>query len=86
MFRGDNWQALGERLMAETLSFIVADTRNDEFDTHYRVQPLSKHRWGSCCREGHPLAAFEEISVEQLLAYPLAATIRPPNLHRRWLN
>ena len=82
VFRVDNWQALGERLMAETLSFIVADTRNYEFDTRYRVQPLSKHRWGFCCRKGHPLTAFETISVEQLFAYPLAATIRPPNLHR----
>lgn len=31
VFSVDNWQALGERLMAETLSFIVDDTRNYEF-------------------------------------------------------
>lgn len=82
VFRVDNWQALGHRLAAEELGFIVADTRNFEFDARYQVQPLSQHRWGFCCRAGHPLAAFDEISVEQLFAYPLAATIRPPNLHR----
>ncbi|WCG83276.1 LysR family transcriptional regulator [Pectobacterium sp. A5351] len=82
VFRVDNWQALGHRLMAEELDFIVADMRNFEFDTRYRVQPLSQHRWGFCCRSGHPLAAQEEITVEQFFSYPLAATIRPPNLHR----
>ncbi|MCI4183604.1 LysR family transcriptional regulator substrate-binding protein, partial [Dickeya dianthicola] len=82
VFRVDNWQALGQRLMAEELAFIVADTRHFELDARYNVQPLSRHRWGFCCRRGHPLAAFDEISVEQLFSYPLAATVRPPNLRQ----
>lgn len=82
IFRVDNWQALGERLQTEELSFIVADMRNFEFDTRYQVQPLIRHRWGFCCRKGHPLALQDEVSVEQFFRYPLAATIRPPNLHR----
>lgn len=82
VFRVDNWQALGQRLMAEELAFIVADTRHFELDARYSVHPLSQHRWGFCCREGHPLAEFDEISVEQLFSYPLAATVRPPNLRQ----
>lgn len=82
VFRVDNWQALGQRLMADEFDFFVADTRNFEFDAQYSVLPLSQHRWGFCCREGHPLAAFDEISVEQLFSYPLAATVRPPNLRQ----
>ncbi len=82
VFRVDNWQALGKGLLAEKFDFIVADTRNFEFDARYTVQPLTRHRWGFCCRQQHPLAAFDEITVEQLFSYPLAATIRPPNLHR----
>ncbi|MEI7065235.1 LysR family transcriptional regulator [Dickeya chrysanthemi] len=82
VFRVDNWQALGQRLMAEEFAFIVADTRHFELDARYNVQPLSRHRWGFCCRLGHPLAAFDEISVEQLFSYPLAATVRPPNLRQ----
>ena len=82
VFRVDNWQALGERLQTEELSFIVADMRNFEFDTRFQVQPLIRHRWGFCCRQDHPLADQAEITVDQLFRYPLAATIRPPNLHR----
>lgn len=82
LFRVDNWQALGEKLQTEEFGFIVADMRNFEFDTRFQVQPLIRHRWGFCCREQHPLAHLNEITVEQLFSYPLAATIRPPNLHR----
>ncbi|TBU94585.1 LysR family transcriptional regulator [Stutzerimonas kirkiae] len=81
-FQVDNWQVLSQRLLAEEFEFIVADCRNFEVDPDYQVQPLSRHRWGFCCRAGHPLAAFEEVSVEQLLSYPIAGTVRPPNLRK----
>lgn len=81
-FHVDNWQALGQRLLAEECEFFVADARHFEFDPDYRVQLLSPHRWGFCCRIGHPLASFDEVSVEQLFSYPLAGTVRPPNLRK----
>lgn len=82
VFRVDNWQSLGQQLMADEFEFFVADTRNFEFDPQYSVLPLSQHRWGFCCREDHPLAALSEIGVDQLFSYPLAATVRPPNLRQ----
>lgn len=81
-FHVDNWQALGQRLLAEECEFFVADARNFEHDPDYRVELLSQHRWGFCCRSEHPLAAFDEVSVEQLFSYPLAGTVRPPNLRK----
>ncbi|WPO97559.1 LysR family transcriptional regulator [Pseudomonas sp. HR96] len=81
-FHVDNWQALGQRLLAEECEFFVADARNFEHDPDYRVQLLSQHRWGFCCRAEHPLAAYDQVSVEQLFSYPLAGTVRPPNLRK----
>ncbi|MCW2291667.1 DNA-binding transcriptional LysR family regulator [Pseudomonas sp. BIGb0408] len=81
-FQVDNWQALGQRLLAEEFEFFVADSRNFEIDPDYQVQPLSQHRWGFCCRQEHPLALFDEVTVEQLLGYPVAGTVRPPNLRK----
>ena len=81
-FHVDNWQALGQRLMAEECEFFVADARNFEHDPDYRVELLSRHRWGFCCRSEHPLAALDEVTVEQLFSYPLAGTVRPPNLRK----
>lgn len=81
-FHVDNWQALGQRLLAEECEFFVADARNFEHDPDYRVELLSHHQWGFCCRSEHPLASQDEITVEQLFSYPLAGTVRPPNLRK----
>jgi DNA-binding transcriptional LysR family regulator len=81
-FQVDNWQALGQRLLAEEFEFFVADARHFEVNPDYQVQLLSAHRWGFCCRSEHPLAAFAEVSLEQLFSYPLAGTVRPPNLRK----
>ncbi len=86
LFRVDNWQALGEKLQSGEFSFIVADSRNFEFDTRFNVQPLIRHRWGFCCRRQHPLAELPEITVAQLFSYPVAATLRPPNLQRALIH
>lgn len=81
-FHVDNWQALGQRLLSEECEFFVADARNFEHDPDYRVELLSQHRWGFCCRSDHPLAALEQVTVEQLFSYPLAGSVRPPNLRK----
>ena len=78
LFRVDNWQALGEKLQSGEFSFIVADSRNFEFDTRFQVLPLIRHRWGFCCRSQHPLASPSEIPVLPLFIFPVAATSSPP--------
>ncbi|WP_437883858.1 LysR family transcriptional regulator [Pseudomonas sp. LRF_L74] len=81
-FQVDNWQALGQRLLSDDFEFIIADSRYFEFNPDYQVQNLSQHRWAFCCRSGHPLAAQERVTVEQMLRYPIAGTVRPPNLRK----
>lgn len=73
--------SLGKRLLSEEFEFFVADTRHFEANPDY-THRLRPRRWHSCCRAGHPLAARNSVSAAELMSYPLAVTIRPPNLRK----
>lgn len=81
-FQVDDWQSLSKRMLNEEFEFFIADTRNFEADPAYLTQRLRPRRWFFCCRAGHPLAQRSSVSAEELLGYPLAVTIRPPNLRK----
>lgn len=81
-FQVDDWQSLSKRLQDEEFEFFVADTRNFEADPAYITQRLRPRRWHFCCRAEHPLAGRHSVSAAELLSYPLAVTIRPPNLRK----
>lgn len=81
-FQVDDWQSLSKRMLNEEFEFFIADTRNFEADPAYLTQRLRPRRWFFCCRAGHPLAQRSSVSAEELLSYPLAVTIRPPNLRK----
>lgn len=81
-FQVDDWHSLNTRLLAEEFEFFVADTRRFEADPAYHTVRLRPRRWHFCCRAGHPLAQQPSVSAEQLLRYPLAVTLRPPNLRK----
>jgi DNA-binding transcriptional LysR family regulator len=81
-FQVDDWQSLSKRLLNEEFEFFVADTRSFEANPDYLTQRLRPRKWHFCCRIGHPLAALDSVSAKQLLSYPLAVTLRPPNLRK----
>ncbi|WP_454845224.1 LysR family transcriptional regulator [Pseudomonas farris] len=81
-FQVDDWQSLSKRLLSEEFEFFVADTRQFEADPDYLTQRLRPRKWHFCCRAGHPLAARESVSAAELMSYPMAVTIRPPNLRK----
>ena len=81
-FQVDDWQSLSKRLLSEEFEFFVADTRHFEADPDYLTQRLRPRKWHFCCRAGHPLAQHESVSASELMSYPLAVTIRPPNLRK----
>jgi len=81
-FHVDDWQSLSKRLLSEEFEFFVADTRQFEADPDYMTQRLRPRKWHFCCRAGHPLAARESVSAAELMSYPMAVTIRPPNLRK----
>ena len=81
-FQVDDWQSLSKRLLSEEFEFFVADTRYFEADPDYLTQRLRPRKWHFCCRAGHPLAARERISAAELMSFPMAVSIRPPNLRK----
>jgi len=81
-FQVDDWQSLGKRLLSEEFEFFVADTRHFEANPDYQTHRLRPRKWHFCCRSGHPLAQRESVSAAELMSYPLAVTIRPPNLRK----
>jgi len=81
-YQVDDWQSLNKRLLTEEFEFFVADTRQFEADPEYHTQRLRPRKWHFCCRAGHPLAKLPSVTGEQLFQYPLAVTIRPPNLRK----
>ena len=81
-FQVDDWQSLSKRLLSEEFEFFVADTLHFEADPDYLTQRLRPRKWHFCCRAGHPLAQRESVSASELMSYPLAVTIRPPNLRK----
>jgi DNA-binding transcriptional LysR family regulator len=81
-FQVDDWQSLSKRLLSEEFEFFVADTRYFEADPDYLTQRLRPRKWHFCCRAGHPLAGRESVSAAELMSYPMAVSIRPPNLRK----
>ena len=81
-FQVDDWQSLSKRLLSEEFEFFVADTRHFEANPDYLTQRLRPRKWHFCCRAGHPLASRDSVSAAELMSYPLAVTIRPPNLRK----
>lgn len=60
----------------------MADTRQFEADPVYLTHRLRPRKWHFCCRVGHPLAGRDSVSATELMSYPMAVTIRPPNLRK----
>ncbi|WP_248738692.1 LysR family transcriptional regulator [Pseudomonas sp. MWU12-2029] len=81
-YQVDDWQSLSKRLLSEEFEFFVADTRHFEADPDYLTHRLRPRKWHFCCRAGHPLAGSDRVTAEQLMSYPLAVSIRPPNLRK----
>ena len=53
----------------------VADVGPLGDEPRLRVQPLGPHRLHLACRPGHPLSRIRELTLEQVLAFPLVSTL-----------
>lgn len=82
VFQVEHWQVLGKRLQGEDFEFFVADTRHFEANPEYRTLRLKPRKWHFCCRPGHPLAGRGTVSAAELLSYPIATNLSPPNLRK----
>lgn len=60
----------------------VADPRycQESQDQRLDIEFLPEHSVACCCRREHPLAGRQELTLEEILSYPLVGSVFPPVL------
>ena len=73
-----DFDELAKSVMAGRIEFAIADTTSAErHPTRLAIEPVAEHRVFFFTRQGHPLTAAKEHSLEKLLMFPLAASRVP---------
>lgn len=76
-----DWTELVPRLLDGRVDLVVAEASMVLDDERLEVESLPSHRGVLFCRAGHPLLAQgADLSVEDLAAFPFAATSLPQRL------
>jgi DNA-binding transcriptional LysR family regulator len=73
-----DFEELSKAVLAGKLEFAIADTTSAErHPQRLAIEPVAEHRVFFFARQGHPLAAAAEHSLETLLVFPLASSRVP---------
>jgi DNA-binding transcriptional LysR family regulator len=73
-----DFEELVKAVLAGKLEFAIADTTSAErHPTRLAIEPVAEHRLFFFARQGHPLTARKELSLETLLVFPLASSRIP---------
>ena len=76
-----DFEHLAREVLAGRLEFAVADTTSAErHPTRLAIEPVAEHRVFFYVRQGHPLAAAKEHSLETILVFPLASPRLPQRI------
>jgi DNA-binding transcriptional LysR family regulator len=76
-----DFEQLTRAVLAGRLEFAVADTTSAErHPTRLAIEPVAEHRVFFYVRQGHPLAAARETSLETVLVFPLVAPRLPQRM------
>lgn len=75
-----HWPNLLELLQAEKLEFVIADTREIMHSPVFAITPLPQLRLSCFCRVGHPLMKKKNLSIKDLVDYPLASVTHPKSV------
>ncbi len=70
-FVNDNWVGLVAALRRRELDFVVAAQPAPEEAADLVIQPLSSRQAYFLVRPGHPLLAKPELSLADIVAYPI---------------
>lgn len=76
--RVDHWQQLSEWLVAGEVDLFIADQSTIHHDRRFVTVPLKEEILVWFCRQHHPLSAFQMVTRDQLIQYPLATPRMPP--------
>jgi len=69
-----NTDLLVRQLRERALDALIVDVRSLKPAPDLHVAQLVESEGAFLCRPGHPLAAFAQVTAQQLLAYPVAST------------
>jgi DNA-binding transcriptional LysR family regulator len=76
-----DFEHLAREVLAGRIEFAVADTASAErHPTRLAIEPVAEHRMFFFVRQGHPLAASKEHSLETILVFPLVAPRLPQRM------
>jgi DNA-binding transcriptional LysR family regulator len=76
-----DFEQLTRAVLAGRLEFAVSDTTSAErHPTRLAIEPVAEHRVFFYVRQGHPLAAARETSLETVLVFPLVAPRLPQRM------
>jgi len=82
-----DWTALIPRLLEGEIDLAVAESSTAAEDERLEVEPLPRHRAVLFCRAGHPLLdRRQDLSVDDLEAFPFTTTSLPPRLETALAN
>jgi len=75
-----DWPDLYNRLLANDLDVLVAETSHAVEDNRFSVEPLPEHQAFFYCRSGHPLAGRADVTLRKVVACQIAMTYLPRRL------
>ncbi len=76
-----DFEELCRAVLAGRLEFAIADTTSAErHPTRLAIEPIAEHRVFFFARQGHPLAAGHDLSLETILVFPLVASRIPQRI------
>lgn len=76
-----DFEELSRAVLAGKLEFAIADTTSAErHPTRLAIEPVAEHRVFFFARQGHPLTAGTDLSLETILVFPLATSRIPQRI------
>jgi LysR family nitrogen assimilation transcriptional regulator len=76
-----DFEHLAREVLSGKIEFAVADTAGAErHPTRLAIEPVAEHRMFFFVRQGHPLTATKEHSLETILVFPLVAPRLPQRI------
>jgi DNA-binding transcriptional LysR family regulator len=76
-----DFEELCKSVLSGKLEFAIADTTSAErHPTRLAIEPIAEHRVFFFARQGHPLAAGKDLSLETILVFPLVASRIPQRI------
>lgn len=81
-FEVNHWEYLAERLKEQQLEFFVADARHFIDDPRYLVKLMRPRRGRFFCRREHPLCERTDLSLADLLSFPVVGTKMPAAIRK----